>query len=109
MANKNKYQLMQTSETESDSNGNFYPDLTTFPINDFRPLTKSSEIELVQRYVQRYDIIAFNFFGSFTFYDDISLWLNDIQYISDEATNIGIKIKIYPKSDIDSWYLQYTS
>ena len=45
MAYKNKYQLMDYSEV-TDENGNNYPDLATFPLNELRLTSKPSNYQL---------------------------------------------------------------
>ena len=55
MAYKNKYMMMENS-TETDSTGNFYPDLATFKINDFVPQSKGRPFILKETDVYRLDI-----------------------------------------------------
>ena len=102
MANKDKYNLMNTSEV-TDDDGNFYPDLATFNINYFIPDNKPLKYQLKYNDVYRFDLIINSFYSNFNFYDDITLWLNDIPYLTEDY--IESNIKFYIKSDLDSYYL----
>ncbi len=102
---KNKYTLMKESVV-TDNFGNRYPDLATFPINSFTPKTKAAEYQLTQSDCLRFFSLIQSFYTTFEFYDDITLWLNEILFISDTDTNFERVIKLYRKKDIDDWYLQ---
>ncbi len=104
MAKKNKYNLMKDSIV-TDSYGNCYPDIATFPINKFVANTKPIEYKLNYKDTQRFFDTTYEFYSSFDFYDDIILWLNNIEYISDSDTNFEKIIKMYGKNDIDEWYI----
>lgn len=102
--NKSKYQMMKESIV-TDENGNPYPDIATFPLQSFIATSKPLEVKLSYVDTQRFFDLTYRFYESFDFYDDITLWLNDIDYISDSEENFEKIIKIYSKIDIDNWYL----
>ena len=100
---KNKYQMMRDSEV-LDKDGNAYPDLATFPIESFVVNTKPMTHHLTQLNVERFFNLIYDVYNSFDLYDDITLWLNDIEYISDK-NNFGREIKLYSKIDLNNWYI----
>jgi hypothetical protein len=97
-----KYQLMNESVV-TDENGNNYPDLATFPLNELRITQKPSTYKLTQNDLYKFFNLTFEYYGSFDFYDYITLWLNDINDISNEE-NFDREINFYGKNDIDLWY-----
>ena len=104
MANRTKYQLMESSVV-TDKDGNNYPDLATFPLNELRMTEKPTDYKLNQNNIYRFFDLCYNYYGSFELYDYLTLWLNDINEIADE-NNFGKNIKFYSKNDIDNWYLE---
>ena len=104
MANKTKYQLMESSVV-TDENGNNYPDLATFPLNQLRITEKPSDYTLTQNDIYRFFDLCYDYYGSFELYDYLTLWLNDITEISNED-NFEKVIKFFGKSDIDKWYVE---
>ena len=103
MGTKNKYQLMNASEV-TDSNGDYYPDLASFPLNQLRIKDKPADYKLRSVDLYRFFDLTQGWYGDFDLYDYLTLWLNDINEISNED-NFGKTIKLYSKSDIDNWYL----
>jgi len=104
MAHKNKYQLMEKSVV-TDKNGDFYPDLATFPLNQLRIKERPTDYALTQNNLYRFFDLCYDYYESFDLYDYLTLWLNDITDISDE-NNFGKVIKFYGKNDIDNWYIE---
>lgn len=104
MAYKNKYQLMDESVV-TDSDGNAYPDLATFTINQLRINEKPSDYKLTQNDLYRFFDLCYEYYDSYDFYDYLTLWLNDITDVADED-NFGKYIKFYGKNDIDKWYIE---
>lgn len=104
MARKTKYQLMEASVV-TDKNGDYYPDLATFPINQLRITKKPSDYKLTQNNLYRFFDLCYEYYGSFDFYDYLTLWLNDINDISNED-NFQKNIKFFSKDDIDKWYIE---
>lgn len=100
---RNKYMIMEQS-TQTDSFGNNYPDLTTFPINDFIPSEKSRPYRTDENDIYRFDLPIGLYYNNFNLYDDISLWLNDIPYLSDDDY-IGTEVLFYQKADIDKFFV----
>ena len=103
MAYKNKYMLMEDSE-ETDDVGNFYPDIATFPINNFKPQSKGRPFTMKETDVYRFDIPTYAYYSTFEFYDDITLWLNDIPYLSNDKY-VGEEINFYQKRDINQFFI----
>lgn len=104
MAYKTKYQLMDAS-CVTDKNGDFYPDLATFPLNQLRISEKPSDYKLTQNDLVKFFNLTYQYYGTFDFYDNLTLWLNDINDISDDD-NFEKTIKFYGKNDIDNWYVE---
>lgn len=104
--NKNKYNLIKDSIV-SDGNGNFYPDLATFPINDLIPTTRYIPIDIYEQNIYTFYNFIYDIFSTFSLYDDILLWLNDIPYL--DATYENTILKVYTKKDIDAWYVDKIS
>lgn len=103
---RTKYDLMAESVVK-DYNGNSYPDLATFPIEDFKVNTKPAVYTLTWADTERFFDLTYEWYGSFDFYDDVILWLNDIRHISDSEENFEKKINMFSKQDIDNWYTTY--
>lgn len=100
---KNKYQLMRNSEF-TDSDGNNYPDLSTFPLETLVINTKPLNYSLTENDCLRFFDLIYKYYGNFDFYDDMVLWLSDIEDITLES-NFERKINLISKKDLDSWYL----
>ena len=105
MANRTKYQLMDSSVV-TDKDGNNYPDLATFPLNQLRIHEKPTDYKLAEKDLYRFFDLAYEYYGSFELYDSLTLWLNDITDVSNEE-NFNKSIKFYGKKDIDDWYVQH--
>lgn len=108
MLEKSKYLLMQESEV-TDELGNKYPDLATFVINKFTPTVKGIDYPLTYPNCLRFFDLTYDAYQDFNFYDDITLWLNDVEYISDTDTNFDRYIKFYAKTDLNKWLLDYSN
>jgi len=104
MIQKDKYTLMFSSSV-TDSLGNPYPDLTSFPVNEFVIKTRAVNRQLSYNDCLRFFDTTYTVYDSFNAYDDIILWLNDIEQVTDVDENFEKNIKFYTKTDIDSWYL----
>lgn len=100
---KTKYQLMDNSSV-TDSNGDYYPDLATFPIDKLRTNYKPSNYNLNENDIYRFYNLTNEYYGSFDFYDYMTLWLNDIRIISEDDFNKTIKF--YDQKDLDDWFLE---
>jgi hypothetical protein len=105
MAKRDKYQLMVESEV-ADTFDNKYPDLTTFPINTFTPSVKYLPRKLTENDVLKLYALVFSYYNSFELYDDLTLWLNDVEYISNTDDNFEKTLKLYSKADLDKWFMQ---
>lgn len=102
---KSKYLLMANGSVTDDA-GNYFPDLTTFPINDFTATLKPIIHEIDQNEVLRFFDVTYFYYKEYDFLDDFILWINDIEYISDVDENYGKKILIYDPLDINNWYFK---
>ena len=102
---KNKYSLMYPSPTQVDSVGNPYPDLASFPINTFNPSAKPIEYQLTEKDVYRFDLLTYQVYQNYGFYDDFTAWISNIPFISTDD-NFEKVVLLFNKSDIDTWYLQ---
>ena len=102
---KSKYQLMDASEV-TDEYGNNYPDLATFPLNELRLTQKPADYKLNYNNIYRFFVLTYEYYEDFNFYDNLTLWLNDITDISEES-NFQKNILLYPKNDIDNWYASH--
>lgn len=102
---KSKYQLMAESVV-TDSEGNAYPDLATFPIEDMDVTVKPALYELTEMNTERFFDLIYQWYGAFDFYDDIILWLNNIRHISDSEENFEKKIQMFSKQDLDDWFVK---
>lgn len=100
---KSKYQLMKDG-VYIDEFGNNYPDLATFPIETFTNEIKPIVRELTYNDTQRFFDLSYAFYKDFDFYDDFTLWINNIDQISDSDNTFGKKILLYDKNDIDIWF-----
>lgn len=105
MMNKTKYQLMDSSVV-TDKDGNNYPDLATFPLNQLRMNEKPTEYKLNSNDLYRFFDLCYEYYNGFDLYDYITLWLNDITDISNDE-NFERTIRFYSKNDIDNWYLEH--
>lgn len=100
---KSKYDTMSPSQV-TDSQGNSYPDLATFPIESFTPSVKYRSHPLDDGDIYRFDLLTDSAYNDYNLYDDFTLWISDIPFLSDD-NNFEVPIKLYNKSDIDVWYL----
>lgn len=100
---KTKYEMMQPSEI-TDFFGKNYPDLATFQIGNFETTIKPMDYKLAQIDTERFYDTIYSFYGTFAFFDDIILWLNDVDWISNSDENFQKTIKIYATTDINNWY-----
>jgi hypothetical protein len=100
---RNKYMIMNNSE-QADAYGNFYPDLATFPINNFIPENRGRPYVMDENDVYRFDQIIGLYYTSFNLYDDIILWLNDVPYLSDDDY-IQFSMKFYQKRELDQFFI----
>lgn len=100
----NRYLVIKESEEHSDTNGNFYPDIFSIPINNFKPQKAPQIYTLSERDIYRFDLLIFNYYKDSN-YDDIILMLNNIEHISDVEP--GTKILLYDVEDINSFYKEY--
>lgn len=104
ITSRSRYLTINSSEAYRDETGATYPDIFSFPINQFSindiPLT----IALTEDNINRFDLLMAYYYGK-SDYDDIVLWLNKINYIHDVP--VGTEIFLPSKKDIESFYEEY--
>lgn len=95
---------IKDNETTTDGEGLYWPDVMTLPINRFK-YTQPPEIYTINEfYVNRLDLLMYDYYGV-NYYDDIILWLNNIEYKQDLVS--GQKILLPTKDDLETFYLRY--
>lgn len=82
-----------------------YPDIMTFNINKFKYNYTPLNIVLSEQDVINFPLLMFNNYNT-TDYDDIVLWLNNIE--SKNGLVSGQTILLPNKKDIDDFYLKFT-
>lgn len=97
-----RYTLISDSTTQ-DNNGAFYPDIITFPIENFRYSAPPIPFRLRDIDIERFDLLVSKYYGTLA-YMDLILWLNDISYISRKQP--GDEIYLPLKSDLDAFYVE---
>lgn len=100
---RSKYKTIKPS-TQINSKGNPYPDMMSFPIEKFSFTGTSKEYFLTQTDIDRIDLLMFREYGS-TYYDDLVLWLNDIDSLKNVSP--GLKITLPSKRDLDRFIVKF--
>ena len=98
---RSRYDLILESEIKSERGTN-YPDIMTFPIQDFKFNDAPFEYHLQKTDIERPDLFAVKMYGTAEF-DDIIFWLNGIANIDDAEVNQ--KILIPSPDDMEKFYL----
>jgi hypothetical protein len=93
---------MQKSDVTS-TEGTLYPDIMTFPIDDFKFTDVPMEYYLTEIDIYRFDVLLLKLYDVAEM-DDILFWLNNIPFIYDEAD--GTKILIPSRKDMEDFYLK---
>jgi hypothetical protein len=102
---KSKYLTIKKSDVYTDENGNAYPDIFSFP-NDKLTLTRKAQKYILNANdIARFDTLISSYYG-IADYDDLVLWINEINYIGDVA--IGTEIILPDKNDLDDFYRDYS-
>lgn len=96
------YNLMQKS-IGTDSSGNKLPDGMTFNLNNFEFTNPSSEYELTEKDVYRFDQVILKFYNSVNYYQEMVLLLNNIPFLTEDY--IGEIIYLPLKEDLDNYYI----
>lgn len=99
---RNRYILMKES-TQSDNNGNNYPDVLTFPEDRFVYTQTPLEVDMPQQYVDRLDILMSEYYGV-PYYDDIIIWLNGVYSRNDIET--GDRLYLPSKLDLNRFFVK---
>lgn len=97
---RSRYDLADDSDTRS-SNGSFYKDILTIPLDKFKYNSAPYEHQLTMIDIKRLDIMISNLYGV-TEFDDLLLWINGI---ADPTTlSIGDTLSVPTKSDMEIFY-----
>lgn len=97
---KTHYLLMKDSDQTNDDGVNRI-DLFSFPINEFRQEDVILEYTLGENDVFRFDHLIRSFYGSIDYYLGMTKLLNGLFELDEDS--IGTVIKLYSKSDLDSF------
>jgi len=98
------YLTIKDNTSTKDEFDNFFPDIMTFPINKFRYTRTPTEVVLTQQNIDRMDLFMFDFYN-ITDYDDIILWLNNIEFKEQLAS--GDKFLLPDKKDLERFYIDF--
>lgn len=101
MAVNTKYLTISPSEDYSDNLGNPFPNIFTFEIEKFKMNSNPLKYILNSIDIYRFDLLILNYYGS-SYYDDVVLWINNIEHIADVAP--GTEILLPSKKDLDDFY-----
>ena len=99
---KTRYAVIQKSNQKNEK-GWYYPDILTLPIKRFVFKDEVKEIEITQKYKERFYLVCYEEYRV-THYDDIVLWLNGITTVRD--LEIGRKIYLPSKKDIERFLIK---
>jgi len=98
------YMTIKNNTSTKDQNDQFFPDVMTFPINRFRYTKTPTTVVLTEQDIIRMDLLMFAFYRT-TDYDDIVLWLNNIEF--KEQLSAGDKFLLPEKVDIERFYIDF--
>lgn len=99
---RNKYLTIKESSTVFDSLGNAYPDIMTFPINNFIYTAIPLKVILTSFDIDRFDLFSYNYYST-SDYTDILLWLNNIDSVHSLVE--GQEFIVPELADINRFYL----
>ena len=100
---QSRYSVITPSTEVQDTDDQFWPDPLTFPINRLRLTDNAYKFDISQRDKIRIDSLMFRLYAVAEF-DDIVLWSNNIQYLS-EAT-LGKEIHFPTKSTLNRFLIE---
>jgi len=96
-----KYVTLKESTIYNDTNGNVYPDIFSFPIDKFIYTETAEKYALTSRDIYRFDLLVYNYYSDSN-YDDVILWLNNINHIEDVTP--GTIINLPSRKDVINFY-----
>jgi hypothetical protein len=105
MASRSKYLTIEPSIVLTDENGLYYPDIFTFPIDQFRAENVILQHTLTYDEVYRFDQFILNWYGKVNYYEEMIQWLNNIFLMGED--HIGSTINMYSKIDLDKFLTKY--
>lgn len=101
---RTKYMTIKDSPTEVNTYGDAYPDIMTFPINEFQYNDIPRRVILTQADVARFDLFSYRYYNSCDF-TDLLLWLNNKS--SFHELEVGEEILVPTSDDINSFFVSY--
>ena len=95
-----RYNLMSLSSTLAPD-GTYFPDPLTLNLSNFVFSNAPQQYYMTQGDINRIDLLMYNVYG-FPQYDDVILWLNNIDYLND--TEPGQVLYLPLQSDLESFF-----
>lgn len=99
---RTRYMTIKESN-QINKNGNKYPDIMSFPIESFKFTDTEKEYILSETDIDRFYMVCYKYYG-IPYYDDIVLWLNNIDSIHNVSP--GRKILLPSKRDLDRFVIK---
>ena len=99
---RTRYDTIKPS-SQINLKGNQYPDLMSFPIDKFKFTEISKEYILTEPDIDRFYLVCYREYGV-SYFDDIILWLNNIDTIHDVTP--GTSIQLPAKKDLDRFIIR---
>jgi len=96
---------MSDNTSDKDPTDNFWPDIMTCEINRFRYDNSTTQITLSEQAVVRLDLLMSAFYNK-SEYDDIVLFLNNIEYKQDLTPSE--KFLLTDKRDLERFFTDRT-
>jgi len=99
-----RFSVTKKSSTEKASDGTYYPDIMTFPVEKFTYKDPPREYYITQGDIERPDLLMMKVYGT-PQYDDLVAWLNNLP--SFREAGIGDKILLPSKADLEKFFIKY--
>lgn len=100
---RSRYDVMKRNINTKDSDGNFYYDALSFPLDKFRVTIPALEYNLSETDISRIDILMFRAY-SLSEYDDIVMLLNNIGILDDVES--GEEFYLPDRVDIENFLIR---
>lgn len=99
---RTRYMTLSESD-QINKSGNKYPDLMSFPIDRFQYTDTEKEYILSETDLDRFYMVCYRYYGV-PYYDDIVLWLNNIDSIHDVEP--GRTVRLPSRRDLDRFMVK---
>ncbi len=99
---KTRYQTISKSN-QINQKGEYYPDILSFQIKRIILNENIQEVEVNQRYKERFSLLCYDYYGT-NYYDDLILWINGIDTVHN--LEIGRIIYVPDKRDLDKFLIK---